>query len=124
MAAPPWAPSSLWSVVDLIRKMTQRDILALNSPNHCSSDAHFGARLPLGQPPPWPYRDGKTHVISEPLDFIVRLEVEALVPKLRVNLTRFSGAFAPKNKYRQPVGWAAAGCPLRISRMSPEYRSF
>ena len=34
-----------------------------------------------------PYRDGTTHVIFEPLDFIARLV--ALVPKARVNLTRF-----------------------------------
>ena len=33
-----------------------------------------------------PYRDGTTHVIFEPLDFIARLA--ALVPKPRVNLTR------------------------------------
>ena len=33
-----------------------------------------------------PYRDGITHVIFEPLDFIARLA--ALVPKPRVNLTR------------------------------------
>ncbi len=34
-----------------------------------------------------PYRDGTTHVIFEPLDFIARLV--ALVPKPRVNLIRF-----------------------------------
>ncbi len=37
-----------------------------------------------------PYRDGTTHVIFEPLDFIARLA--ALVPKPRVNLTRLCGA--------------------------------
>jgi len=36
-----------------------------------------------------PYRDGTTHVIFEPLDFIARLA--ALVPKRRVNLTRLCG---------------------------------
>jgi hypothetical protein len=40
-----------------------------------------------------PCRDGTTHVIFEPLDFIARLA--ALVPKPRVNLTRFQGVFAP-----------------------------
>jgi hypothetical protein len=35
-----------------------------------------------------PYRDGTTHIILEPLDFIARLA--ALVPKPRVNLTRFA----------------------------------
>ena len=36
-----------------------------------------------------PYRDGTIHVIFEPIDFIARLPV--LVPKPRVNLTRFHG---------------------------------
>ena len=34
-----------------------------------------------------PYRDGTTHVIFEPLDFIAKLA--ALVPRPRVNLTRY-----------------------------------
>ena len=45
-----------------------------------------------------PYRDGTTHVLFEPLDFIARLA--ALVPKPRVNLTRFHGVFAPNSKHR------------------------
>ncbi len=45
-----------------------------------------------------PYRDGTTHVIFEPLDFIARLA--ALVPRPRVNLTRFHGVFAPNSKHR------------------------
>ncbi len=40
-----------------------------------------------------PYKNGTTHVIFEPLDFIARLA--ALVPKPRINLTRFHGVFAP-----------------------------
>jgi hypothetical protein len=39
-----------------------------------------------------PYRDGTTHVIFEPLDVIAKLA--ALVPRPRVNLTRFYGVFA------------------------------
>ncbi|MCP5348334.1 MAG: transposase [Pseudomonadales bacterium] len=45
-----------------------------------------------------PFRNGTTHVIFEPLDFISRLAV--LVPKPRVNLTRFHGVFAPNSKHR------------------------
>lgn len=45
-----------------------------------------------------PYRDGTTHVIFEPLDFIARLA--ALVPKPSVNLTHFHGVFAPNSKLR------------------------
>ena len=44
-----------------------------------------------------PYRDGTTHVVFErggppPLDFLAKLA--ALIPKPRVNLTRFHGVFA------------------------------
>ncbi len=48
-----------------------------------------------------PYRDGTTHVFFEPLDFLARLA--ALVPKPRVNLTRFHGVFAPNSKHRIQV---------------------
>jgi hypothetical protein len=54
-----------------------------------------------------PYRDGTKHVIFEPLDFIARLA--ALVPKPRVNLTRFHGVFAPNSRYRALVTPAKRG---------------
>ena len=58
-----------------------------------------------------PYRDGTTgdrrsHEIFEPLDFIARLA--ALVPKPRVNLTRFHGVFVrggppPNSRHRVTI---------------------
>jgi hypothetical protein len=48
-----------------------------------------------------PYKNGTTHVIFEPLDFIARLA--ALVPKPRFHLTRFHGVFAPNSKHRAAV---------------------
>jgi hypothetical protein len=54
-----------------------------------------------------PYRDGTTHVVFHPLDFIARLA--ALVPKPRVNLTRFHGIFAPNSKHRALVTPAKRG---------------
>jgi hypothetical protein len=54
-----------------------------------------------------PYSDGTTHVIFEPLDFIAKLA--ALVPKPRLNLTRFHGVFAPNSKYRVTVTPAKRG---------------
>ncbi len=54
-----------------------------------------------------PYRDGTTHVIFEPLDFIARLA--ALVPKPRVNLIRFHGVFAPNSRHRARVTSAKRG---------------
>jgi hypothetical protein len=48
-----------------------------------------------------PFRDGSTHVVLEPLDFIARLA--ALVPRPRLNLTRFHGVFAPNFKDRPRI---------------------
>ena len=54
-----------------------------------------------------PYQDGTTHIIFEPLDFIAKLA--ALVPRPRVNLTRFHGVFAPNSKHRVQVTPAGRG---------------
>ncbi len=54
-----------------------------------------------------PWRDGTTYVIFEPLDFIARLA--ALVPKPRVNLTRFHGVFAPNSQHRALITPAGRG---------------
>lgn len=48
-----------------------------------------------------PYKNGTTHVIFDPLDFIARLA--ALVPKPRFHLIRFHGVFAPNSKHRAVV---------------------
>lgn len=48
-----------------------------------------------------PFRDGSTHVVLEPLDFIARLA--ALVPRPRLNLTRFHGLFAPNSRHRHKI---------------------
>ena len=48
-----------------------------------------------------PFRDGTTHVVLDPLDFIARLA--ALVPRPRLNLTRFHGLFAPNCKLREHI---------------------
>jgi len=69
-----------------------------------------------------PYRDGTRHVILEPLDFIARLA--ALVPKPRVNLTRFHGVFAPNSKYRARVTPAKRGRGGRYATTAdPEERT-
>ena len=46
-------------------------------------------------------------MLFEPLDFIARLA--ALVPKPRVNLTRFHGVFAPNSAHRAQVTKAGRG---------------
>ncbi len=60
-----------------------------------------------------PWRNGTTHVIFEPLDFISRLV--SLVPKPRVNLTRFHGVFAPNSKYRALVTPAKRGRGKKVN---------
>ncbi len=48
-----------------------------------------------------PYRNGTTHIVFEPLDFISKLA--ALVPVPRVNLTRYHGIFAPHHAHRAEI---------------------
>jgi hypothetical protein len=82
-----------------------------------------------------PYSDGTTHVIFEPLDFMSHISVlhpsgdpcranwlscqfviaklAALVPKPRVNLTRFLGVFAHNSKHRVVV------TPAKRSKVNP-----
>jgi hypothetical protein len=45
-----------------------------------------------------PYNNGTTHVVFELLDFLARLA--ALVPRPRLNLTRYHGVFAPNSAQR------------------------
>jgi len=59
-----------------------------------------------------PYNDGTTHVIFEPLDFISKLA--SLVPKPKVNLTRFHGVFAPNSKHRSLITPARRGKKRKI----------
>ena len=65
-----------------------------------------------------PYRDGTTHVIFEPLDFMSRLA--ALVPKPRVNLTRYHGVFAPNSQHRARVTQARRGRGHKAKASGPE----
>ena len=75
-----------------------------------------------------PYRDGSAHVIFEPLDFISKLA--ALVPKPRVNLTRYHGVFAANSKHRSLVtpGKRGKGRKIKVSddaqdKSPEEYRA-
>jgi ribosomal protein S27E len=54
-----------------------------------------------------PYRNGTTHILFEPLDFISKLA--ALVPVPRVNLTRYHGIFAPHSAHRADIVKSADG---------------
>jgi hypothetical protein len=67
-----------------------------------------------------PFRDGTTHVVFQPLDFIARLA--ALVPRPRVNLTRFHGVLAPNAKWRCGVVPSGRGRRGRREQESPEER--
>ncbi len=67
-----------------------------------------------------PYRDGTTHVVFEPLDFIARLA--ALVPRPRAHLTRYHGVFAPHSRWRTEVTPAGRGTPTTTDRRTPAER--
>ena len=54
-----------------------------------------------------PYDDGTSHVVLSPMEFMGRLA--ALVPKPRVNLTRFHGVFSPNSRLREFVVPAKPG---------------
>jgi hypothetical protein len=47
------------------------------------------------------YDDGTTHIVLSPLEFMERLA--SLVPRPRVNLSRYHGIFAPHAKYRKLI---------------------
>jgi hypothetical protein len=48
-----------------------------------------------------PFRDGTTHILFSPLDFLSKLA--ALVPRPRHNLVRYHGVFAPNSKMRKLI---------------------
>jgi hypothetical protein len=48
-----------------------------------------------------PYRDGTTHIVMSPLEFMQRLA--ALVPRPRLHLIRFHGVLAPHAKLRAAI---------------------
>jgi Putative transposase len=71
-----------------------------------------------------PWRNGTTHVIFEALDFMYRMygmpraqgcagaaiaRLVSLVPKPRINLTRFHGVFAPNSNFRALITPARRG---------------
>ncbi len=65
-----------------------------------------------------PYRDGTTHIVMSPLEFLQRLA--ALVPRPRLHLLRFHGMLAPEARPREGPAWraedAAPGCVRRSFR--------
>jgi hypothetical protein len=52
-----------------------------------------------------PYRDGTTHIVMSPLEFLQRLA--ALVPRPRLHLIRFHGVLAPEARPREEPLWRA-----------------
>lgn len=54
-----------------------------------------------------PYRDGTTQIVFEPIDFVARLA--ALVPRPRVNLTRYHGVLAANHHWRAEITSAGRG---------------
>ena len=66
-----------------------------------------------------PFRDGTTHILFTPQDFLVRLA--ALVPRPRAHLIRYHGVFAPNSPFRKSVvpGSANPACKKRTHTATP-----
>jgi hypothetical protein len=64
------------------------------------------------------YRDGTTHIVLEPLDFIARLA--ALVPPPRVHLTRYHGVFAAHATLRAEITPGGRGTGPQKRSAEPE----
>jgi hypothetical protein len=86
-----------------------------------------------------PWRDGTTHQVMSPLEFMQRLA--ALVPRPRLHLIRFHGVLAPNAKLRAKVvphpadepaqkerspedDDAAHGRPIRLGRARRKFQDF
>ncbi|MGH8538781.1 MAG: transposase [Gammaproteobacteria bacterium] len=69
-----------------------------------------------------PYRDGTTHIVMSPLEFLQRLA--ALVPRPRLHLIRFHGVLAPEARPREGPAWRAEdAAPSYAPRSSRARRS-
>ena len=62
------------------------------------------------------YRDGTTHIVMSPLEFMQRLA--ALVPRPRLHLIRFHGVLAPNARLRAAI---VPGTPENTSEPADEH---
>ena len=67
-----------------------------------------------------PYRDGTTHVVMTPLEFLQRLA--ALVPRPRLHLIRFHGVLAPNATLRAQIVPTEPNGPLASGDVSSASR--
>ncbi|MGH8610193.1 MAG: transposase [Gammaproteobacteria bacterium] len=63
-----------------------------------------------------PYRDGTTHIVMSPLEFMQRLA--ALVPRPRLHLIRFHGVLAPNARLRAEITRARRSTPMPSQRIT------
>ena len=64
-----------------------------------------------------PYKDGTTHIVMEPLEFMERLA--ALVPHPRLHLIRFHGVLVAQREIAQSNRSRSAPCASSSSRFIP-----
>jgi hypothetical protein len=65
-----------------------------------------------------PYRDGTTHLVMTPLEFLQRLA--ALVPRPRLHLIRFHGVLAPNATLRSQIVHGAANSETDIANRNDD----
>ena len=69
-----------------------------------------------------PYRDGTTHIVMSPLEFMQRLA--ALVPRPRLHLIRFHGVLAPHARLRAAIVASPAQQATEHAHSSPARMSW
>ena len=89
------------------RKKLERLCRYITRPAICEQRMSLAANGNIVYQLKTPYDDGTTHLVLTPMEFIGRLA--ALVPRPRVNLTRFHGVFSPNSKLRERVVPAKSG---------------
>ncbi|MGH8658267.1 MAG: transposase [Gammaproteobacteria bacterium] len=63
-----------------------------------------------------PYRDGTTHIVMSPLEFMQRLA--ALAPRPRLHLIRFHGVLAPNARLRSEI---IPSAPVNANTLSADH---
>ena len=103
------------------RKRLEQLCRYITRPALSDERVQVNAAGPVELEPKTPWRDGTTHLVMSPLEFMQRLA--ALVPRPRLHLIRFHGVLAPNARLRSrvvPQGPPAQGQPATEAAVDAE----
>jgi hypothetical protein len=89
------------------RKRLEQLCRYITRPALSDERVQVNAAGPVELEPKTPWRDGTTHLVMSPLEFMQRLA--ALVPRARLHLIRFHGVLVPNAKAGGAAGAGGAG---------------